>query len=891
MPSDRRITFVARTLAASETYHPYVCPKITVRQVADSLCLYRNFTRFALDGIECPPDTPIGGASTAAAWETPGSDPATWAFIGKLAVMILVSATASAVGYFVNKRQLAKLGKYKKSDQETSDTNYGWDYDASNAVQEGAPVPVLYGRRLVIPPVASQRVHDVNETRQSFLDCTYAVADGGAGFSDIITYEAEGDSRYFARIDHTPWENLNKGTTSSSAGDNWRTFAALYGEVFTGVPKSSWQSGSFSGGQRRDLLTDDDLLKEDEFKTGELYLHFSRPISIDQVVMYTRCKKEKFFWGSFTLEGLDHIGEGQTATWTSIRSSSYYKCYDPDKKIRFPSDKEIIMVTYLQTTGTDTVKRQHYRIHRTTTMEVHKVRRSGSYDELVDAYKCQSSETGHKCHVTEIRVGGEYTDSGSAVGGGYIALEATAGTFTETPTSFQTGTWSGLNVSKYLETEWFPFATTPAAYPDHASLRFVFPYGCYKIDSETGDLVNSYATLFAEYRTVSADGTFGAWSNFFTSSHADSSTTYNNDGSITVGLSTQSPTNLTFQRDGIGNGAARLEIRVKRGDTPADSSNEQNTCQWETLEEGWAFVPAYPRTATAVVQMNASEKFNGRLPQFSILAVRSTVYAYNTIAGAWEEHAADNPAWAAYDLIVRPRFDDRHHASPDEPGALLRETFPHAKMLYGEFASWAEFCDENGITCAMYYDAQSTIEKGVQYLCDIGRAQLVLKGGRIGVAVDRRADLDADGSPVPVFAFDDTNIVADTWAVQFRDRAELPTEYEVTFFDRDREWNRFTVVARDPDLDNEATAQNVQTVTLYACDRRDVAQAFADYAIRQNLVSRTYAWSGGLSAMPVEIGDIVSVKGELVRVTAVSAEEDFTRKYEGVEYVDARFAP
>ncbi|MBQ6473016.1 MAG: phage tail protein [Victivallales bacterium] len=888
MSPDRRITVSARSLARSETVPAYASPAATARQVLEATFPYRRFTRFAIDGVECKPDTSIGQATHVAGWEMPaGLEPATWALIGKIALYVAVSAAVSAVGYFVNKRAMAKMGKYKKSDEETSDTNYGWDYDASNAEQEGAPVPVLYGRRLVIPPVASQRVHDVNETRQSFLDCTYAVADGGAGFSDVIAYESEGDSKFYARVDHTPWENLNKGTTSASAGDNWRTFAAIYGEIFTSVPKSSWQSGTFSGGDRRDKLTDGDLNEEDEFKTGDLYLHFSRPISIDKVVMYTRCKKDRYFWGNFTLEGLDNIGEGQTARWTSISGASAWYWADADRKAIFPSGKEIIIVTHFTANGTDTVKRQHYRIHRKSIMKVNKIDRS-NVNQMVKASGAGASEA--KCHVTEVRVGGAYTDAGSAVGGGYIALEATAGRFDETPTTFQTGTWSGLNVSKYLETEWFAFATTPVAYPDHASIRLAFPYGCYKIDDETGDLVNSYATVSAEYRAVSADGTFGPWTNFFISSHADTGINYNNDGSITIGLSTQNAIHLTFQRDGVGNGAARLEVRVKRSDVPADSSMEQNTCQWEILEEGWAFVPAYPRTATAVVQMNASEKFNGRLPQFSILARRSTVYVWNPIQGAWEEHAADNPAWAAYDLIVRPRFDDINHDSPDESGALLRETFPHDKMLYGEFAAWSEFCDDNGIVCAMYYDAQSTMEKGVQYLCDIGRAQLVLKGGRIGVAVDKRADLDASGSPVPVFTFDDSNIVAESWSVQFRDRADLPTEYEVTFFDRDREWNRFTVVSRDPELDNEATAQNVQSVTLYACDRRDVAQAFAEYAIRQNMVSRTYAWSGGLSAMPVEIGDIVSLKGDLVRVTAVSVEEDFTRKYEGVEYVDARFA-
>ena len=878
MSVDREITVIATTLSGKERHRAYVAPTTTAKQVMDSLFLHRNFTRFALDGRECEGAAPIGDASVVSGWETP-SDPS-------VLIGIVVTVILSAVGYFVNRRQLTKMGRYKKTDQETSETNYGWDYDAENAVQEGAPVPVLYGRRLVIPPVASQRIHDVNETGESFLDCTYAVADGGAGFSDIIRYIAEGDSRYYARIDHTPWENLNKGTVSSSPNDNWRTFAQTYGEAFTAVPTASWQANTFSGGTKREWLTDGDLTASKKLEASDgIFLHFTQAINITSLQIYTRVKAGDYVWHDFDLYGLDNTGEGQTARWTKIGSSEGCYSTDLDNNVIVPPTGGAILVTLYRGRDKNDVKRHRFRIRPTSTWQIRKM----SGNRVVKWNHASGSKP--KKNFTEIRVGGEYTSSGAAVGGGKIALETTAGLYGETPTTFQTGTWSGANVDKYLETEWFQFATTPRAYPDHAAIHFSFPYGCYKINQETGDTENSYVTLHAQYRKIAADGTAGAWTDFFTSSHAETDITYNSgDGSVTVGLATQSASNLTFQRDGIGDGAARLELRVKRGDAPADSAAEINVCQWTVLEEGWSFVPAYPRTATAVLQMNASEKFNGRLPQFSICAERATVYAFNTISGLWESHSASNPAWAAYDLIVRPRFDDAGHGGPDESGALLRESFPHERMLYGEFSAWADWCDENDVTCSMYYDAQTTIDRGVQYLCDLGRAQIVLKGGSIGVAVDRRADLDADGNPVSVFAFTDANIVANSWSVQFRDRADLPSEYEVTFFDRDREWNRFTVIARDAELDNEATAQNTQSVTLYACDRREVAQAFAEYAIRQNMVSRTYSWSGGIDAMPVEIGDIVSVKGELVRVTSVAVEEDFTRKYEGVEYVDARFA-
>ena len=279
-----------------------------------------------------------------------------------------------------------------------------------------------------------------------------------------------------------------------------------------------------------------------------------------------------------------------------------------------------------------------------------------------------------------------------------------------------------------------------------------------------------------------------------------------------------------------------------------------------------------------------------------MLAERGLVNVFNSIDGEWQPKPADNPAWVAYDILCNPKFDDSRygHTEEDEEGEIidigthlndsgvcLREQLQHRKLIYSEFAAWADFCDALGITCSMYFDSSTTVEKALGYVCDIGRAQLVNRGGTIGVAIDCAAS--------PAYAFDDGNMLADSYSVSYMDRTQSPTEVEVTFFDREREWQRFTVTARDPDKDVEGVAQNTDSVTLYACDRRDVAQAYAQYLLERSMVRRTFKWTGDFDSMPCDIGDVVTVLGNPARIISATFDDEHRRVFEAEEYVAARY--
>jgi hypothetical protein len=305
--------------------------------------------------------------------------------------------------------------------------------------------------------------------------------------------------------------------------------------------------------------------------------------------------------------------------------------------------------------------------------------------------------------------------------------------------------------------------------------------------------------------------------------------------------------------------------------------------------------------------MLATESLAGGVPQIKVMAERKYVMVYNSIDAEWQAKPASNPAWAAYDILVRPIFDDsalndledeEGNVTPlfdedtltfavDPTDYLREEAFPHERVKYSDFEEWAEFCDEEQITMSMYFDGTSSVTDCLQYLCDIGRAGIVNRGNVIGVVVDRSAlNMDNLNNPVPLFKFDDSNVVAGTYSENYSDRSNFPTEVQVTYFDREREYSRKSVIVRN---DDSIVNHNTKDITLYACDDRDVALRHAEYILNMNLIKKGYAWTGDLDSMPLDMGDLVSIYGNLATITGVTFDEEMRRQFTAVNYSHERF--
>lgn len=808
--------------------------------------------RYSIDGKRCNPATPVPqGRHEIQAWAVPEGGiewAAVGAFILKVAAYAAVSAAAGmAVSYLTRKKPSG--GRYGKQMDGVSDEQYGWDYDARNAVAEGAPIPVLYGERLVTPPVVMQKARTENSSGESTLEVVYAVSEGGGGFDDAVEFPVDGDGDLQALINHASWRNFNSDEmgSSSEATTNWMRPRNNGINAYV-----NYDTANMTGGYLCDMLTDgktddrwndfsDFMIAAGISNVNNIYWNTGTLITPTTLKVYSYFLRGNFkAITAFTLYGLNNNGQ-----WVQIGRTTNATGSSP-------------CVCTLTIANPDTTKkyRQFY---------------IGDF-----TWKSQSirGQYGMPFPV-EIDMRGTRSSSGRGMGGSAM-IQVNSGGFGQEAHSLQSGTWGSLAVEKTLDTNDFVFRTSPNAYPDKLGIHLLFPYGLYSIDQQSGDLSTKTVSVIGKYRPYGS----GEWLAF-------------NGLSLTgrnISDSTQSAKLLYYEQDVSSIGAESYEVCVKFSKDPSPGTGEQCECQWSGLDEGWSFNCSYPRTATALLKMLATQLISGSAPQFRILARRGTLNVYDSVNGEWTEAPASNPAWVAYDLLVRPVFDDRDvEDSAPSASTLLREAYPHTGLVYSEFKAWADFCDENGITMSMYYDGMTTVKSALEYVCEIGRAAIVNRGAILGVHIDRRAEIDGDGNPAAVFNFDDSNVIRDSWKCSYRAPNDLFTQVNVTFFDKEREYSRFTVIARDPDADVEGRDQNIKDVTLFCCDTRNVAEDYADYLLKQNMIRRTFEWKGDLDAMPLDIGDIVKLYNDYVVVTSVTYDKRLGRSFTGVEYVDGRF--
>ncbi len=924
-----------------------------------------GLTNYACGGRLVDGDSLAVAGSELFAWQTP-KDPGTVALlilIGKILVVTLsvVSAAYSVYSYMRTKKQMksAKNALFGKEVSDASAENFGWDYDSANAVSEGGPLPILYGTRQVICPIIQLHTFVSALTSVEYFEALLAVCQGGAGFEDRISFLSDEDGDADVLVNHASWKNYISSTqlandssldknrvtpaTTVSAGAYWENnqWKAVGGADLTGLIDGdlSTRAKGMADSQKYDS-------RNSPAKTGTSGTKYTRNllVTLDDLCEITRVRL--------------HLS----------RKETQFKVYASNA-----SDiKTFVRIGVFSGNNMPGWKSCNCNTNGVFYNRV-----------LITDFRYSAD-----CYFNELEIYGSI-NSGSYEGiNGYAEIETRAGGFNQAPVTICPNVWSKLNVSKSLDLTWFSFLTSPGASPDKMSIILEFPYGLY--DSSGSSITAKEVKPACEYRGVDADGTPEAtWHKF------NNDFTYNIGGSyIAISDTVTSSKKVQLNSDeSFVIGFDHYEIRMKFFEDPGLGTNVQGTCVWSFVEEGYAHQPIYPKTALLAIRMIASENLYGSIPQLKPRVSRPNVLVYNPIAGVWQVKPANNPAWAAYDMIVRPLFDDTgfteedvyldaspaarliinldataspdaatkyngeylfdsisgryikdantyaeyseissdssyiylknygiaymilldyilpeidlidaittgnstfsHYISRPEPyftidlqDYLREEAFPHDKVLYSDFAKWADFCDVNQITMSMYFDGTSSVVECLQYVLEIGRASLVNRGSILGVVVDRGAEnYDSYGRPIPVFKFDDSNIVAGTFKTSYRDRTNFPDEVQVTYYDKEREYTRKSVLVRDA----ISLYQNSKDITLYCCDDTAVARRHAKYIIGMNHIKRSFEWTGDLDCMPLDIGDLVKANDDVIIITGTTFDAEMRRQFSGIEYADKRY--
>lgn len=387
--------------------------------------------------------------------------------------------------------------------------------------------------------------------------------------------------------------------------------------------------------------------------------------------------------------------------------------------------------------------------------------------------------------------------------------------------------------------------TTAGDAVEQLRVDLVFPRGLYQIWARKGYTLAKSVSIQIEYRL---NGT----------------STWVMQPITTISAATLQPLRRTFYITGLTPG--KYDIRVKRTNYEATDQYNVDSCHWDTVTEVIQQNLVYPGLAKYALNALATDQLAGSEPVFSALATRSQVQVYNPYILGYENRAATNPAWAAYDLL--------HNA---EYGGNV----PAERIDFDSFLDLANHCDEliDGLprhTCNLYLDTSADLWRHLMAILQLARAVPVRRGAIYSLIADKPG--------VPVHLFTTGNIVAGSFRLSYLTTDQRANAIEISHTDAARDFTRQTVAAYSLDYNDSDSGDNKASKRFFGCTNR--AEVLRECAFQLNSTkwtTRAIDFSVDIDGLPCQVGDLIyfqhdaptwSEGGRVVSATANSVTLD-----------------
>ena len=407
---------------------------------------------------------------------------------------------------------------------------------------------------------------------------------------------------------------------------------------------------------------------------------------------------------------------------------------------------------------------------------------------------------------------------------------------------------------------------------DAIELTVGFPKGLY-YSNDSGGADRTSVTLKAEIRKVGDEswqalplanqkGMAGhikrrdAW-NFIKS---DNSVTNTSDYSGRIEEATNNAFYRVFRFDNLEK--ARYEIRMRCSAKDGKSLRHVNKVYWVQLTQIIYDDFVHPGKALIGIKALATSQLSGSDPKVTWIQERSEVYVFNPYINKYEAQPADNPAWAAYDLI---------HICRKIGGEYIVFGQPHMRLDYNAFKAWADKCKTNGFTFNYIYDTAMRLWDALKYPEAVGRGKVIPVGTRFTCVSDYQS--------TPVQLFTVANIKQGSFTEEFQGVEARANSVEISFLNKDKDYERDVIPVYGDTYDESDTLTNPAQVELMGCTSLEQAYKHGKHFLRCNKYEiRTVTIEAFTDAIACTVGDIILIQhdipewGEGGRVVAVSGQ-------------------
>lgn len=407
---------------------------------------------------------------------------------------------------------------------------------------------------------------------------------------------------------------------------------------------------------------------------------------------------------------------------------------------------------------------------------------------------------------------------------------------------------------------------------DAIELTVGFPNGLY-YSNDSGGADRTSVTLKAEIRKVGDEswqalplanqkGMAGhikrrdAW-NFIKS---DNSVTNTSDYAGRIEEATNNAFYRVFRFDNLEK--ARYEIRMRCSAKDGKSLRHVNKVYWVQLTQIIYDDFVHPGKALIGIKALATSQLSGTDPKVTWIQERSEVYVFNPYINKYEAQPADNPAWAAYDLI---------HICRKIGGEYIVFGQPHMRLDYNAFKAWADKCKTNGFTFNYIYDTAMRLWDALKYPEAVGRGKVIPVGTRFTCVSDYQS--------TPVQLFTVANIKHGSFTEEFQGVEARANSVEISFLNKDKDYERDVIPVYGDTYDESDTLTNPAQVELMGCTSLKQAYKHGKHFLRCNKYEiRTVTIEAFTDAIACTVGDIILIQhdipewGEGGRVVAVSGQ-------------------
>jgi predicted phage tail protein len=356
-----------------------------------------------------------------------------------------------------------------------------------------------------------------------------------------------------------------------------------------------------------------------------------------------------------------------------------------------------------------------------------------------------------------------------------------------------------------------------------------FPGGLYHV-KDNGNLESASVTVQAQYSKIGEE----VWYNFADGGRTD----------LVITNSTNTAFQRTYRVDHLP--AAKYEVRVKCKAKSGTNTRYSTRVFWTQLSSIAYDDFARPGKVLIGIRALATSQLSGGMPSITWLQTRNNVWVWNANTGQYEQKTADNPAWASYDIIHRCRRIKNIHTGQDE---FITQGAPASRLVYQDFANWAEFCDSRKLAFDYIFDTAADLWTALQKPESVGRGKVIMRGTRFGCVCD------APGQPVQLFTVG--NILTDKFQETFVGLKDRANAIEIAFANEDKGYQKDIITVYADNYDG-TTEPNITQITLDGATTVSQAYREGKYRLRINqYLQRTVEYSADIDAIACQINDIV----------------------------------